>query len=347
MTINWKKSLVSQEKSILDVLNIMEESSLQTAVVVDNNKLLGIVTDGDVRRAILKGKDLSSSVSSVMNKKPVRAHLNDPKDRILAIMREKSVNQIPIVDDLGNVVYLETRDNLLKEAKKDNLVVIMAGGLGTRLHPLTENCPKPMLKVGKKPILELILESFLSYGFYKFSFAVNYKSDIIKDYFKNGEEFGAQISYLEEEKRLGTAGALSLMQEVPEKSIIVVNGDILTNINFSHLVAYQEEVAADAIMCIREYSLQVPFGVVEFTGKTLNKIIEKPKKTFFVNAGIYMLTPKLLELIPKDEFFDMTNLFEKLIENNYKVSPFSVSDYWIDIGRKDDYERANREFFGL
>ena len=340
---NWKDCIISPDRTMFDVLNIMNESALQIAIVTENNKILGIVTDGDIRRALLKGMPLTESVSFIMNKTPVKVNLHDSKSKILSIMREKNISHIPVVDEFDNIVYLETLNNLLQATKQDNLVIIMAGGMGTRLYPLTENCPKPMLRVGTKPILEIILENFMSHGFYNFCFAVNYKASMIKEYFSNGENFGVNISYIEEEKRLGTAGALSLLKEIPKSPVIVVNGDILTNANYSRLLEYQNETNADAVMWIREYSLQVPFGVVEFEDNKLKKIVEKPSHDFFVSAGMYVLKPEVIKLIPENCFFDMPKLFDLLIENNYDTRIFSINEYWIDIGQKDDYERANRE----
>lgn len=220
----------------------------------------------------------------------------------------------------------------------------MVGGLGTRLRPLTENTPKPMLKVGDRPILQTIVEKFVSYGFFNIIMCVNYKSKIIQDYFGDGSSFGANITYVLEEKRMGTAGALGLLDEKPQESFFVMNGDLLTNINFEHLLNFHEENNSLATMCVREYDFEVPFGVVDIENTKICSIKEKPIQKFFVNAGIYMLSPSAIDIIPKNEFFDMPTLFEGLIEKEQNVVSFPIREYWLDIGRIEELEKAKNEY---
>jgi len=220
----------------------------------------------------------------------------------------------------------------------------MVGGLGTRLRPLTENTPKPMLKVGSKPILQTIVGKFADCGYTNIVMCVNYKSHIIQDYFGDGSEFGVNIEYILEEQRMGTAGALSLLKEKPTEPFFVMNGDLLTNLDFEKMLDFHEVYDAKATMCVREYDIEVPYGVVNVTNENITSIEEKPIHNFFVNAGIYILDPDCIDLIPRDGFYDMPSLFEKMITNNNKTISFPLQEYWLDIGRIADYERANLEY---
>jgi NDP-sugar pyrophosphorylase family protein len=220
----------------------------------------------------------------------------------------------------------------------------MAGGLVNRLRPLTDECPKPMLKVGNKPLLETIVENFIEYGFHRFYISVNYMADVVESYFGDGSRWGVDIEYLHEEHRLGTAGALSLLPETPTEAILVMNGDLLTKVNFKQLLDFHYGHQAQATMCVREYDFQVPYGVVKIDGQRITSIDEKPIQRFFVNAGIYVLEPEALDLISSNIFFDMTTLFEKLIELKKEPAVFPIREYWLDIGHLADYNRANGEY---
>jgi dTDP-glucose pyrophosphorylase len=342
---NWKEILISPQLTIREVLKIIDSSSMQIALVVDaNNRLLGTITDGDIRRGILKGISLDADVKQIMNPHPTVARSYERRDIVLAVMKLKRLNHIPVVDDEGCVINVETLQNLIRLDEKDNWVVLMAGGLGNRLRPLTDDCPKPLLKVGGKPVLETILENFMEYGFQKFYLSVNYKAEMIKAYFGDGSRWGAEIRYIHEEKKMGTAGALSLIPEKQTQPLLVMNGDLLTKVNFQQMLDFHSEHQAQATMCVREYNFQVPYGVVKMDKHRLTGIDEKPIERFFVNAGIYILEPKALEFIPPNEFFDMPNLFKKIIENNGETTVFPIREYWLDIGQVNDFERANGEF---
>lgn len=341
----WKKILITQEVTIRDTLQIIDASAMQIALVVDEeNRLLGTVTDGDIRRGILKGINLDDHVMKIMNPHPTVAKSYERRDIILAVMKLKRLNHIPVIDDDGRVSSVETLQDLLQVDVKDNIVVLMAGGMGTRLRPLTDDCPKPLLKVGGKPVLETILENFMEYGFKKFYLSVNYKANMIKEYFGDGNRWGVEIDYIYEDKPLGTAGALSLLPEKPNQPLLVMNGDLLTKVNFQQLIDFHSVHQAQATMCVREYNFQVPYGVVNMDQHRLTEIEEKPLQRFFVNAGIYVLEPKVLELIPNNEFFDMPNLFKKIINKSGETTAFPIREYWMDIGQLNDYERANVEF---
>jgi dTDP-glucose pyrophosphorylase len=337
--------IVNESTIIMDVLKIIDKSSKQLAIVVDeNNKLLGTISDGDIRRAILNKVSLEDTVEDIYFRTPTVANVNDSRESIIHICTSKKIHQIPIVDDNGNLVGLEILDELISKQSKPNKVILMVGGLGTRLKPLTNTTPKPMLHVGGKPILETIISKFASYGFVNIVLCVNYKSDIIKDYFGDGSRFGVNIEYVFEEKRMGTAGALSLLIENPDEPFFVMNGDLLTNVNFEHLLSFHLENSATATMCVREYDFQVPFGVVDLDDGKIKSIQEKPTHNFFVSAGIYMLSPSVLSHIPKDKFYDMPTLFEKMIELEEELVSFPIREYWLDIGRIEEFEKANSEY---
>jgi dTDP-glucose pyrophosphorylase len=342
---NWKKIVVHADTTILNSLEIIDQGALQIALVVDDqSKLLGTITDGDIRRGILKGISLQSPVNMIMKSDPTTAHINESKSHILTKMRLKRLHHIPILDDEGCVVRVDLLDELIQSNKRPNWVVLMAGGLGTRLSPMTDDTPKPLLKVGTKPILETILENFIEFGFYRFYFSVNYRADMIKNYFGDGSKWGVEIKYVHEEIRLGTAGALSLIEESPTDPLIVMNGDLLTKVNFQQLLDFHIETNAKATMCVRDYEYQVPYGVVMVDNHRLINIVEKPKQQFFVNGGIYVINPEILEYVPKREFFDMPSLFEVMMTMNLETVVFPIHEYWIDIGRMDDFNRANVEY---
>jgi dTDP-glucose pyrophosphorylase len=342
---NWEEILISPQCSILKAIGIITETAAQIALVVDDQRrLLGTVTDGDIRRGILKGVQLDESVNKIMNPHPTVANYYERRDIVLGVMKLKRLNHIPVIDDEGCVINVETLQDILQEEEKENWVVLMAGGLGSRLMPLTDDCPKPLLRVGGKPVLETILENFLEYGFKKFFLAVNYKAELIKAHFGDGAKWGVDIRYLHEEKRLGTAGALSLLPEKPTKPLLVMNGDLLTKVNFQQMLDFHILHHAEATMCVREYNYQIPYGVVKINKHRLKDIEEKPVERSFVNAGIYILEPEVLKYIPYNEYYNIPTLFKTIMENNGEVTVFPIREYWLDIGQMSDFERANSEF---
>ncbi|WNL27659.1 nucleotidyltransferase family protein [Arcobacter cryaerophilus gv. pseudocryaerophilus] len=336
---------LKQNATIKEALAIIDKAAMQIALIIDeNDKLIGTITDGDIRRGLLKGLVLNSSIQSIIFTTPTICKVSDTKEDILKIALSKKLHQIPIVDDDGKVLGIQEIEELIKPKDKINKVILMVGGLGTRLRPLTETTPKPMLKVGNKPILQTIVEKFAEYGYTNIVMCVNYKSDIIQDYFKDGSDFGVNIEYILEEQRMGTAGALSLLKDKPNEPFFVMNGDLLTNVNFEHLHNYHIATNSMATMCVREYDFQVPYGVVNIKDSKIVSIEEKPIHKFFVSAGIYMLSSEVLNYIPKNEFFDMPTLFEKLISLNQNTVSFPIREYWLDIGRMEEYKKANDEY---
>jgi dTDP-glucose pyrophosphorylase/CBS domain-containing protein len=341
----WKDVIVSPSTPLADAIAKVDTSGLQVALVLaPDDSLLGILTDGNIRRAILAGKALNVPVSEVMSPRPTAVPASTPRDEMLALMRRKVFHHLPLVDVAGRVVGLVTLDELIGAAERPNWVVLMVGGLGTRLHPLTDERPKPLLAVGGKPILESILESFAEQGFKRIFLSVNYKAEMIRSHFGDGDRWGVKVDYLHESTRLGTAGALSLLPEKPTAPVVVMNGDLLTRANFENLLQFHAAQGAAATMAVREYDFQVPYGVVRLEGTRISTIEEKPVQKFFVNAGIYALSPEAFEHLPAATFFDMPTLFERLIAAGKATTAYPLREYWLDIGRLEEFERAQREW---
>jgi len=343
--IDIEKIKLTVNSTIKEALQIIDQGAVKFAIVVDkDDKLLGTLSDGDIRRGILDGKNLDDRINLIYFKEPTIANINSTKDEIINLCTAKKIYQIPIVDNDGRVVSIDLFDELLKPETHPNKVILMVGGLGKRLRPLTESTPKPMLPVGGKPILQTIVEKSVCHGFVNIVMCVGYKSKIIQDFFEDGNKFGANIEYILEDKRMGTAGALSLLSEKPNEPFFVMNGDLLTNVNFEHLFEFHTLNNSMATMCVREYDFEVPYGVVNVKNEKIISIEEKPMQKFFVSAGIYMLDAKCIDLIPEDEFYDMPTLFENLIARNENVISFPLREYWLDIGRMEEYEKANKEY---
>lgn len=340
----WESIVVSPGTKLAEAIAMVDRSGLQVALVVsEDGRLAGILTDGNVRRAILAGKSLDAPVESVMHRSPTSMPVATSREDLLATMRRLTIHHIPLVDEAGVLSGLATLDELIGVAHRPNWVVLMAGGLGTRLRPLTANFPKPLLEVGGRPILETILESFAEQGFKRIFVSLNYKAELIKEHFGDGGRWGVDIEYLHEPTRLGTAGALSILPERPAHPLIVMNGDLVTKTNFDSLLQFHSAQGAAATMAVREYDFQIPYGVVRIGNDRISAIEEKPVQKFFVNAGIYALSPETLDLVPNNEFFNMPTLFDRLIAAQKVTAAYLIREYWLDIGRLEEYERARRE----
>lgn len=325
-------------------LSVIDSGAVKIALVVDNgDKLLGTLTDGDIRRGLLRKKTLNDTIEDIYFKSPVTAKKGSSRKELLRLCSINKISQVPIIHD-HKVIDLFITDDELSKKEHENNVILMVGGLGARLRPLTEKTPKPMLNVGDKPILQTIVKGFVNSGFTNITMCLGYKANLIQDYFQDGSDFGASIKYVIEEKRMGTAGALTLLKKSLNKPFFVMNGDLLTNINFEKMLDFHELNNSQATMGVREYDIEVPYGVVNLNNEIITSIEEKPVHSFFVNAGVYLLEPDCINLIPNDEFYDMPSLFEKLIKNNKKTISFPLKEYWLDIGRVVDYEKANREY---
>jgi len=327
-----------------DVLMAISEGNMQIAVVVDDGcHLTGTVTDGDIRRALLRGDELDTTITSFMNDNPITGLLDEDESLWQRTMQRHTLRHLPLLDANGCVVGL-ARYEPPKEPSHDNPVVLMAGGLGTRLHPLTQSQPKPLLEVGSKPILETIIENFADHGFHNIYLCINYKGEMIKDYFGDGSRWNVKIEYIEEHKRMGTAGALSLLPKRPNTPFFVMNSDLLTKVDFVRLLRFHQKQAGSATLCTREYTHQIPYGVINLDGHEVVDMVEKPTHRFSVNAGIYVLEPHTLDDIPDDCFFDMPSLINTLLDNKKPVSSFPIHEYWIDIGRIQEFRKAREDY---
>ncbi|MBI3434482.1 MAG: nucleotidyltransferase family protein [Proteobacteria bacterium] len=344
MASRWKSIWVTELTSIVDAIRTIEQSRSQIALIHRDERLVGTLTDGDVRRALLGGIGLDAPVGQIMNTDPITAPVGISNEASIALMRRHSIHQLPIVDGMGAVVDVKLIDDLVLPSHSDHWVVLMAGGFGTRLKPLTDEIPKPLIRVGDKPILETVLTGFIKAGFGKFFISVNYKAEMIRDYFGDGSAWGVEIDYLRETERLGTAGALSLMPQRPTRPFFVMNGDLLTTVNFEQMLKYHGEHQAFSTVCVREHTVTVPFGVVEFDDHRLLAIREKPTHKYFINAGVYLLDPDALDFVAPNEAVDMPTLIERALAKGKTSVVFPLREYWIDVGRLDDLQRASDEF---
>lgn len=340
-------NIVAEENTtIIDAMRLIDKNSKGALILVDKeNKLLGTITDGDIRRAILQDKSIKLPIKDLYNKNCICVNQNTNVNVIKKFFIENKIKFVPVVDENKKVIdYYEIDDFIdYNRMEKDNPVLIMAGGLGTRLKPLTDEMPKPMLKVGNKPIIQTIIEQFKEYGFTNILISVNYKADIIENYFRDGKDFGVSIKYIKETKRLGTAGGIKLAEKYLNKPFFVINGDILTNVNFYNLLQYHIENNYKITIGSRRYETQIPYGVLNIDESCVTALEEKPVVNYLVNGGIYVLNPDIVSAIQENEYFDITQLIELLINKRYKVGSFPITDYWMDIGKVEDYYRANEE----
>ncbi len=333
---------LNQKATIKDVLRSLDESGLQVSLILDTqNKLLGIVTDGDIRRAILSGKSLESPAVDVMNQNFFAVTEELTNKAAIEIMRKRSLRHIPIINNDGVLIDIKLLDNLIKRKSLPNPVVIMAGGMGKRLMPLTETCPKPMLQINGKPMLEILLEQCIDSGFKEFYFSVNYLKDVIINYFQDGSRWNVEIKYLIEDNPLGTAGSLSLLPKELKMPFLVLNGDVLTRLDPIRLLRFHQEHYAQATMCVREYEVTIPFGVVEINGVEVESIREKPIYKHLVNAGVYVVDPEILGLIPKDQRIDMPDFLQLAKSHDHCLVVCPIHEYWIDVGRPESLEEAD------
>lgn len=350
MSYCWNNVLIRPDDSIRDALEIINNEALRVALVVDSSQhLVGLVTDGDIRRGLLKNLTLADPVSLVMNLSPMTALAGTQRELLVQLMEKKGTLAIPLLDAEGKVVGLETLYDVLHRPKYQNPVFLMAGGFGTRLRPLTDKCPKPMLKIGNKPILEIVIRSFIKAGFINFYISTHYMPELIRTHFGDGSEFGVNITYVHEESPLGTGGALGLLpKDLPEGlPLIMMNGDVLTKVDFQRLLDFHVTHDADATMCVREYDYQIPYGVINGEGNKITSMVEKPIQRFFVNAGIYVVSPRVIQSVPEKYRIDMPTLLERHMQEREKVLMFPIHEYWLDIGRMDDFNRAQVDIHTL
>ena len=344
---DWRKLVVKPTTSVTKVIETLNDSVGAQIVLVSDEmgKLLGTITDGDLRRYMLAGKGLDGVAKDLMNDGYKSVSKDTKRSEVLMMMRNNVIRQLPIIGDNGVLEGVTLLTELLTSEKKENLVLIMAGGKGTRLHPLTKDCPKPMLHVGGKPILETILRNFADQGFSEFVISINYLSSQITDHFGDGERFGVHITYLQEEEPMGTAGAISLLADgLTNYPIVIVNGDVLTRVRYSQLLDFHAQTKAGLTVCLRDYKVEVPFGVVNMEGHTVGEIVEKPILNHYVNAGIYVLNPELINRIQPKTSLDMPGFINFLIGEKVVVTGFPLHEYWMDVGHHEELKVANQQY---
>lgn len=333
---------IRPDVSALEAMRIIESGKAQIALVVDEQqRLLGTLTDGDIRRGLLHGETLESPAERLMNRQFRSVRSNEDPAAVLEIMRRKLLRQIPVLDAEGRVFELLLLQELLVPAQLPNAVVIMAGGKGTRLRPYTDNCPKPMLLVDGKPMLEILLERCIASGFRHFYFSVNYLKEQIIDYFADGKDWGVSIDYLVEDEPMGTAGSLKLLPGRVQDPFLVMNGDVLTRLNPNQLLQFHLEHDASATMCVREHVTNIPFGVVKTKGIELVGFEEKPSYRQLVNAGVYVIQPRLLTLLPRNQSTDMPTFFMRAQLAGHRTIVCPIHEYWIDVGRPETLQEAH------
>lgn len=332
--------------TLRDAMMQLDHNRTGMAMVVDDQgRLVGTVTDGDIRRAILGRKTLESDVTQLMCRSPVTAPVTTSEAELLSLMNLHRIRHIPIVDDAGCPIRLCQMSDLLEATKKPSpIAVIMAGGEGRRLGPLTETVPKPLVKVGSASILENLIADVAKAGVKQVYVSVNYKADVIQEYVNSRPNLPVSVSFLREETKMGTAGALSLLKETPKGPILVINGDIITTVNIGHILDYHSRHRSVLTVAVVEYVFRVPYGVLETAGHYVLGITEKPSKGFLCNAGIYILEPEIIRLARPHIPMDMTELMLAVLSEGLPVCVFPILEKWIDIGNPEDLDRARREF---
>ena len=340
----WKMALLASHASIQQAISNLDASGLQIAMVVGTDgKLAGTLTDGDIRRGLLRGMSLASPIADIVQREPLVVPGDMGRDAILTLMRTSNVHQVPVVEENRTIIGLRIWDELLEVRRRDNVMVVLAGGKGTRLRPYTENCPKPMLPVRGKPMLEHIVDRAKREGFTRFVFAINYLGHQVEDYFGDGSRWQVNISYIREASPLGTAGALGLLQPRPDEPLLVTNGDLVTDLHYGELLDFHRQHCAAATMAVRAHEWQNPYGVVQTDGVNIVGFEEKPVWRSHINAGIYALDPAALASIGENEHCDMPTLFDRLRERSLKTIVFHMHEPWLDVGRPTDLELARRD----
>ena len=341
MLRNLEAAKVGDNRRLIDVMWALERGGIEIALVVDQlDRLKGLFTDGDVRRLLLKGVSVESPLAPFLRPQFVTVGPEASRAAVLEMMQARTLGQIPVVDAAGRLVGLHLLHNLIMTAERPNWAVIMAGGRGSRLLPLTDKIPKPMLSVAGRPILERVVLHIMSFGIRRFFLAINYLGHVIEQHFGDGRELGCQIEYLRENAPLGTGGALSLLPERPSTPLLVMNGDLVTQANLGAMLDFHQSGGQVGTMGVRRYVHTVPFGCVHMQGDQITRCEEKPRLTRAINTGIYVLEPKLLDHIPKDRDFGLPTLFDEAVARNELVRAYQFDDDWIDVGLKEELARA-------
>jgi dTDP-glucose pyrophosphorylase len=337
----WPQAMLPIGSSIRQAVEILNETSLKIVLVVDSNRVLvGTISDGDIRRGLLKGLELMSTIDSIVHKDALVVPPEVSRDVVLRLMTANKIQQIPIVDEKKHVIGLHLWDQINSPSARANLMVIMAGGKGTRLHPQTENCPKPLLPVAGKPILEHIITRAKVEGFSHFILAIYHLGHMIEEYFGNGDEFGVKIDYIREETPLGTAGALRLLDPLPDTPFVVTNGDVLTDIHYGELLDFHIKQNVTATMAVSVYEWQNPFGVVQTQGIEIIGYEEKPLSRSYINAGVYVFEPTVVRLLLESIPSDIPELFNSIRQQQLRTAAYPMHERWMDVGRPSDLRNA-------
>lgn len=348
MDSRWRRALISPETTLAETIENLNTVAIKLALCVDSEgRLVGAVSDGDLRRGLLRGLTMQDSILKIANPSPLVVPEGADRETVRAIMKVNKVLQVPVLDGEGRVVGLHLWDSLNTTLSHDHIMVIMAGGKGTRLRPYTENCPKPMLSVAGKPMLQHIIERARSQGFERFVLSLNYLGQIIRDHFGDGSAYGVTIGYVEENEPLGTAGAMSLIQPHPESAFVVTNGDVLTDIDYRGLIEFRDRHNAHGVMAVRLHEWTNPFGVVQMEGVDITGFDEKPVSRSHINAGVYAFSPAVLDHLTRHHHCDMPTLFDRLREAGHRTVAYPMHEPWLDVGRPNDLDHANRKFTPL
>jgi dTDP-glucose pyrophosphorylase len=340
---NWRNALVQPDATLQEAIRALNDAGLQIALVIGPGDLLvGTITDGDIRRGLLRGIDLHSPIESVIHRTPIVVPPGMDRQTVAHIMHANRVHQLPVVDAQGRLVDVHVRDHLEAPEERPNVVVVMAGGEGTRLRPHTQACPKPLLPVAGKPMLQHIVERARADGFRRFVFAINYLGHMIEEHFGDGSAWNVRIDYLREQSPLGTAGALALLDPSPEHPFVVTNGDVLTQVQYGAVLDFHIRQGALATMAVRQQELQSSFGVVHTSGIDIVGFEEKPVFRHLVNAGIYVLEPEAVGALDPDARCDMPTLFDRLRARGSRTVVYPIHETWLDVGRPEDYGSAHQ-----
>lgn len=345
MTKNYYiKAFLPENSTIADAISNLETSHLKIVLMVSDSQVLtGCISDGDIRRGLIKGLNINSPITEIIHRNVLVVPPDIEREMVLQLMVANQIQQIPVVDEQYRVVGLHLWDDINELTTRPNLMVIMAGGMGTRLQPHTEKCPKPMLHIAGRPMLEHIIEHAKRVGFNNFVLAIHYLGHMIEEYFGNGERLGVQIDYLREVSPMGTVGALSLLNPLPDAPFVVSNGDVITDIHYGGLLDFHTRQAATATMAVRIHEWQHPFGVVQTQGIEIIGFEEKPIASSYINAGVYALDPSALSVLTTDAHCDMPTLFERLLAEGQRTVAYPIHEPWLDVGRPDDLQLANSQ----
>ncbi len=346
---NWQNTIVATNHTIREAMRAIDNGGVRLALVADESfHLLGTVTDGDIRRGLLRDLEMNDSILDVMNHSPISADENMVRDDLLALIDKHDLLALPIVNRSNKLVGLSTLNQLMQPETRDNPVFIMAGGFGSRLKPLTDNCPKPMLPIGDKPMLAHILDLFIKQGFSSFYISTHYMPEVITEYFGDGDKFGCNITYVHEDSPLGTGGALSLLPEnLPRLPLVMINGDILTDVDFTKMIDTHMKNKNDVTLCLREEEHQVAYGLVETTDGIIQRMVEKPTYRYLINSGIYVLSAAAVLSVKESRKMALPSLVEDRISQGFKVGEYRSHGYWLDVGRMSDYQKAQVDIIGL